>query len=71
MEQNNQIKAIGVFLKELRFSYGYTQDELASEINITKRTIQRIEAGENVTIKSLIEILRWFDVDLIWNDSNK
>ena len=67
MEHTKQLIAIGNLTRELRINHGYTQEQLASEINITKRTIQRIEAGENVTVKSLIEILDWFDVDVIYN----
>ncbi|MBN2634756.1 MAG: helix-turn-helix transcriptional regulator [Prolixibacteraceae bacterium] len=69
MEHTQQLIAIGNLLRELRLFNGLTQEQLASEINITKRTIQRIEAGENVTVKSLIEILDWFDVDVINNYS--
>lgn len=65
MEKNNQVSAIGNLLRELRLSNGYTQEGLASEINITKRTIQRIEAGHNVTLRSLIMVLDFFGVDLI------
>jgi len=38
--------SIGEFIKEQRIQKGLTQEELAEKINITVRTIQRIEKGE-------------------------
>ena len=37
-------------VKNIRLEKGYTQEELARKIDISWRTLQKIEAGANTTI---------------------
>nr|WP_319571653.1 helix-turn-helix domain-containing protein [uncultured Draconibacterium sp.] len=52
---------IGEFIKEQRVRKGYTQEELASRIDISVRTIQRIEKGEvdprSYTLQAISDVL--------------
>lgn len=42
----NQIK-IGEFLKELRKEKGLTQEQLAEQFNVSRRSVSRWETGNN------------------------
>ena len=43
----NQIK-IGEFLKELRKEKGLTQEQLAEQFNVSRRSVSRWETGNNM-----------------------
>ena len=50
-------------MKQLREQHGYTQDALAFEAGIGRRTIQQIEAGEQaVTVDLLFSLARAFSL---------
>ena len=60
----NQIK-IGEFLRELRKEKGLTQEQLAEQFNISRRSVSRWETGSNMPdVGLLIEIADFFDVDI-------
>lgn len=60
----NQIK-IGEFLKKLRKEKGLTQEQLAEQFNVSRRTISRWETGNNMPdLDILIEIADYYEVDL-------
>lgn len=60
----NQSK-IGKFLKELRKDKGLTQEQMAEEFNVSRRTVTRWETGSNLPdISILVEISDYYDVDL-------
>lgn len=60
----DQIK-IGNFLKELRKENNLTQEELADQFNVSRRTITRWETGNNMPdLSLLVEIADFYDVDL-------
>ena len=64
-ESFNQLKQIASYIRTARFCYGMTQKELASECDVSYRTIQNIEAGNiNYTLKNLIKIISVFDLEL-------
>lgn len=56
-------------IKEYRTKKGYTQEELAEQINLSARQIQRIEENEEKTkistLKKLIKILQIPDKEII------
>jgi DNA-binding XRE family transcriptional regulator len=70
-ESFGQLKQIASYIKTARFCYGMTQKELASESDVSFRTIQNIEAGDlNYTIKNLIKVIAVFNLELssLFND---
>ena len=64
-EYFQQLQQIALYIKEIRFCYGKTQKDLASESDVSFRTIQNIENGNlNYTIKNLIKIVSVFNLNL-------
>ena len=60
----NQVK-IGEFLRELRKGKGLTQEQLAEQFNISRRSVSRWETGSNMPdVGLLIELADFFDVDI-------
>lgn len=53
------IKDVGRRVAELRRARGWTQEELAVQLSVSVQYVRRVEGGgENLTIKSLVEIAR-------------
>jgi DNA-binding XRE family transcriptional regulator len=70
-ESFDQLKQIASYIRTARFCYGMTQKELASECDVSYRTIQNIEAGDiNYTLKNLIKVISVFNLELssLFND---
>lgn len=60
----NQIK-IGGFIRELRKERGLTQEQLAEEFHVTRRTVSRWETGSNLPdLDILIEMADYYQVEL-------
>lgn len=60
----DQIK-IGAFIKILRNEKELTQEELAEQFSVSRRTVSRWETGSNMPdLDILIEMADYFDVDL-------
>ena len=60
----NQIK-IGVFIKELRKEKGLTQEQLAEQFNVSRRTVSRWETGSNLPeLDILIEMADYYEVGI-------
>ena len=60
----NQIK-IGEFLKALRKEKGLTQEQLAEQCNVSRRSVSRWETGTNMPdISLLVELAAFFDVSI-------
>ena len=58
-------KKIGSFLKELRKEKGFTQEELAEQLNVSGRTVSRWETGYNMPdISILIELAELYEVSI-------
>jgi transcriptional regulator with XRE-family HTH domain len=56
---------IGTFLKDLRKERNITQEQLAEQMNVSRRTVSRWETGSNMPdLDILIEISEYYDVDL-------
>ena len=54
----NILTELGERLELTRIEKGFTQAELANNSGVSKRTIERIEAGKSAQLSSLIRILR-------------
>ena len=60
----NQIE-IGEFLKELRKEKGLTQEQLAEQFNVSRRSVSRWETGSNMPDLSMLIILaEYYEVDV-------
>lgn len=60
----NQIK-IGQFLKELRKEKGLTQEQLAEQFNLSRRTVSRWETGNNMPdLDMLLALADFYEVDI-------
>ena len=60
----DQIK-IGEFLKKLRKEKGLTQEQLAEQFNISRRSVSRWETGKNMPdISLLVEIAEFYDTSI-------
>ncbi|MBQ6695441.1 MAG: helix-turn-helix domain-containing protein [Lachnospiraceae bacterium] len=60
----NQIK-IGEFLKELRKEKRLTQEQLAEQFNVSRRSVSRWETGNNMPdLDTLIELADYYEIDL-------
>ena len=60
----NQQK-IGGFLKELRLEKQLTQEQLAEELGVSRRTVSRWETGNNLPdLSLLVELADYYGVDL-------
>lgn len=58
-------KKIGEFLKKLRNKKALTQEQLAEQLNVSRRTISRWETGNNLPdLSVLIELADFYKVDL-------
>ena len=53
---------LGARLSSVRLSRGLTQAELAHDAGISKRTVERIEAGQSTQLTSFIRTLRTLDL---------
>ena len=60
-----QLKEIGLKLKELRVEKGYKSYEtFALDNNLDRKQYWRMEKGTNITLKSLIKILNIYNMTL-------
>jgi len=56
------IDDVGRRIAELRRERGWTQQEAAEHLAMPLKNFQRIEAGMNLTIRTLVRVARGFDV---------
>lgn len=52
------LQELGLRLSRYRIEAGFTQAELAYEAGISKRTLERMEAGSSTQLSSLVRVLR-------------
>ena len=67
IDLHKKLEYLGLFLKELRLNFGYTQMEAAQKIGINRNTLQNAEYGRNITLHTLLLMSEYFDID-IFND---
>lgn len=53
---------VGARLSSVRLSRNLTQAQLAHDAGVSKRTVERIEAGQSAQLTSFIRILRTLDL---------
>lgn len=52
------VNELGIRIKRNRLLKNYTQQELADRAGLGKSTLQKLEYGSSVTIKTLVQVLR-------------
>jgi transcriptional regulator with XRE-family HTH domain len=52
------LSELGTRLSKERVNLSFTQDALATEAGVSKRTVERLESGRPVQLTSLIRVLR-------------
>ena len=58
-------KKTGYFLRELRKTKGFTQEQLAEHLNVSGRTVSRWETGTTMPdLDLLIELADLYDIDI-------
>ncbi len=56
---------ISMYLQYLRKSYGYTQDDLARELNISRQAVSKWETGTTIpNLEILLELSKLYDVTI-------
>ena len=50
-------------IKKLREEQGYSQEQLAAELNISRQTLIKYENGEQPTVENVKKLANFFDVD--------
>lgn len=56
------LQEVGCRLLRRRLDLEQTQEELAKEAGVSKRTVERLEAGESTQMTSFLRILRALDL---------
>jgi transcriptional regulator with XRE-family HTH domain len=62
--QNKHLNSVSMMLREFRFTYGYTQQELGEQINKSRHSISRSENSKNITVQLLFDIIDVYDITL-------
>lgn len=55
---NELLDTVGEQLRKLREARGFTQTEAAEKADISRPTLMRAEKGENISVRTLIHLLR-------------
>ena len=62
---NYDMKKSGDRIQQLRIQHGYTQGELAKELNVDRSYLSRIESGKNgCSVDLFIQLSRLFNASL-------
>jgi transcriptional regulator with XRE-family HTH domain len=56
------IENVGLRVAEVRISKGLTQEALAEALGVSLKHIQRLEAGRNLTLRTLVLLANGLDV---------
>ncbi len=59
---------LGKWVKMMRKKQNLSQDQLAELLNMSRITIQNLEAGKNITIDTLLKVFQHFDALEKFND---
>ncbi len=55
-------KHVGSLVKTMRQRDAITQEELAEKLDLSRITIQNLEAGKNPTIDTVLKVFQYFDL---------
>ncbi len=63
-EYCKKLDNLSALIKEYRLANGYTQIELAENLNLHRNTLSRAEGAKNVTVLTLIELCEKLQLDM-------
>ena len=63
-DEKEVFKQFGERIVELRGKHKLSQSALAGKAEIEKSSVQRLEKGSNVTLKTMIQLANAFDITL-------
>ncbi len=63
-EYYKKLYNIAALIKESRLSSGYSQLELAENLNLNRNTLSRAEGAKNITVLTLIELCETLELDM-------
>lgn len=64
-KHQQQLNILGAFFREYRLNEGLTQSELCNSVNICRKTIQRLESGNNVSLLTSFKVAEYFGIDVL------
>jgi transcriptional regulator with XRE-family HTH domain len=53
---------LGCYLREIRFTYGLSLNEVAKATNLHQNSISRAEHGFNITLNTLAELADYYQI---------
>jgi DNA-binding XRE family transcriptional regulator len=59
-----RLNSVSAMLREFRFTYGYTQEQLGELINKSRQSISRSENSKNISLSFLFDIIDTYDITL-------
>ena len=62
--REKRAESVSAMLRELRFNFGYTQQQLGELINKSRQSISRSENSKNISIIFLFDILDAYEITL-------
>jgi len=51
------LEELGLRLAQARLDHNFTQEDLATAAAVSKRTVERLEAGQSVQVSNLVRVL--------------
>ncbi len=61
---DERMDSVSAMLREFRFTYGYTQEQLGELIQRSRQSISRSENSKNISLSFLFDILDVYDITL-------
>lgn len=55
-------KAIGLKIRELRDTKGWTLEDMEGESDVSWQQLQKIESGRNITVRTIVRLANAFGV---------
>jgi transcriptional regulator with XRE-family HTH domain len=62
--RDERLDSVSAMLREFRFTYGYTQEQLGDLIHKSRQSISRSENSKNISLSFLFDIIDIYDITL-------
>ena len=64
LENRQRLSYLSSFLRETRVNYGYTQEQVAREINLSRNSISKIENNGVFRIQHLFLLAEFYEIPI-------